>query len=209
MADDRSNPKNWLGPYVDADTGWLALRAAERPAYLASALAEYLDLRGWTPDQLAQSLRCAPQQLAKLGLCLRPDRNSLEFHQQISQIVASFQLDYWGLRRLLEELALEPQKRQQVWMTADFLDQSLTGAPRPRSAAKQKRMSWPPPPPDESVQHAPARSSESFMGDGRPSSSEQVSVPMSDEVPPQAVPAQRPSWFGRLLSIFRRLFSKK
>ena len=107
MADDRSNPKNWLGPYADADTGWLALRAAERPAYLASALAEYLDVRGWTPDQLAQSLRCAPQQLAKLGLCRRPDLNSLEFHQQVSQIVTHFQLDYWGLRRLLEELALD------------------------------------------------------------------------------------------------------
>ena len=208
MADDRSNPRNWLGPYADADTGWLALRAAERPAYLASALAEYLDVRAWTPDQLAQYLRCAPQQLAKLGLCLRPDRNSVEFHQQVSQIVSHFQLDYWGLRRLLEELALDDQQRKQVWLMADF-GMTRSGEPHPRSAAKQMRASSPAPRSDEAVQRERARSSEGFMGDGVPSFGEQVHVARTAEMSSHSVSAHRPSWFGRLLSRVRKFFSKK
>jgi hypothetical protein len=205
VADDRSNPKNWLGPYADVDTGWVALRAAERPAYLASALAEYLDVRGWTPDQLAQSLRCAPQQLAKLGLCRRPDRRSVEFHREVSEIASHFELDYFGLRRLLEELALDPQERQQVWMTAEFLDQPLYGAPRPRASAKLMRAQTP----DELLQSRRAESSESFMGDGSHTSSEQVPPSMSVETPFRTIPAHRPSWFTRLLSTIREFFSKK
>ncbi len=127
MADDRSNPKNWLGPYADSEQDWLALRAAERPAYLASALAEYLELREWTPEQLADRLRCAPEQLAKLGLCRRPDL-SAELHQQVSQIASRFDLDYWSLRRLLEELALEPGQRQRYWQTERFFDQPAQGS---------------------------------------------------------------------------------
>ena len=75
-------------------------------------------MREWTPEQLAERLHCAPQQLAKLGLCRRPEL-SAEFHQQVSQIATRFELDYWGLRRLLEELALEPEQQQMCWVTED------------------------------------------------------------------------------------------
>jgi hypothetical protein len=122
VADDRSNPKNWLGPYADADAGYVALRRAERPAFLASALAEYLEVREWMPEQLAQWLRCAPQQLAKLALCRRPDPSSPDFRGQVARIATSFQLDYQGLRRLLEDLALDARQRHQRRMTEDLRD---------------------------------------------------------------------------------------
>lgn len=211
MADDRSNPKNWLGPYADGDTGWLALRAAERPAYLASALAEFLELREWSPDTLARWLRCAPNQLAKLGLCHRPDPASAEFHQQVSEIVAHFQLDYWNLRRLLEDLALSPEQRHQIWQSEHPLDPSRrtsithrasgdftrmfgasgkqAGPPRPMGKAESPESSQPvsaspPEPPYESAQ-------------------------MAIGAIPKATPAVQTSWFRRLLASIRNFFSRK
>jgi hypothetical protein len=210
VADDRSNPKNWLGPYADADTGWVALRAAERPAYLASALAEYLDLREWAPEQLAQWLRCAPQQLVKLGLCRRPDTRSLEFHQQVSQIATQSQLDYWSLRRLLEELALDTQQRQRIWLTEDSLNQARPARSGAQASGDFTRMFG-------------ARSDEAdtqprSLRTGRPEPQQEEGGTFSGEHAPattplatasHAVPARRPSWFRRLLSAIRGLFSKK
>jgi hypothetical protein len=211
VADDRSNPKNWLGPYADGDTGWLALRAAERPAYLASALAEFLELREWSPDTLARWLRCAPNQLAKLGLCHRPDPASAEFHQQVSEIVAHFQLDYWNLRRLLEDLALSPEQRHQIWQSEHPLESSRrtsithrasgdftrvfgasdmqAGAPRPMGKPEPPEPNHPalaPPPelPYESAQMAAGASL-------------------------KVAPAHQRSWFGRLLDSIRNFFSRK
>ncbi len=210
VANGRSNPKNWLGLYADADNGWLALRAAERPAYLASALAEYLDLRGWTPDQLAQWLRCAPQQLVKLALCQRPDSASVEFHQQVSQIVARFQLDYWNLRRLLEELVLEPERRQQIWATQDFLDRA---GPRPFASRASgdvmpsfgAEMNEAVPPMQAPRSERPILRQAAFKAPFR----KPPAVATPAETPPEPAPARQQSWWERLITAVHNLFSKK
>jgi len=55
VADDRSNPKNWLGPYADGDTGWLALRAAENGIAIVPGAPFYPDGRGTTNVRLSFS----------------------------------------------------------------------------------------------------------------------------------------------------------
>jgi hypothetical protein len=208
VADDRSNPKNWLGSYADPERDWLALRAAERPAYLASALAEYLELREWTPEQLAEKLRCAPQLLAKLGLCRRPEL-STELHQQVSQIASRFELDYWVLRRLLEELGLEPQQRQIRWVAEESFN-----------------------PPEH--RHSATRAGEDFIGVFGASHSssgqdflenlaqasesgpdDRMEIPPAGQVPASAgatapkTASPRTSWLARLFHSIRGFFAQK
>ena len=210
MADDRFNPKNWLGPYSDGETGWVALRAAERPAYLASALAEFLEPRAWTPEQLAQWLRCGPGELAKLGLCRRPVPSSPEFRDQVAQIVTQFQLDYWNLYRLLEDLSLPGEQRQQLRQTQDFTGHALPPpATTMRSSGHPSRLHKATPP-EVSPEWGQAAAA------GEQGSSSQAESPLDElaEVRRRAPilasgPAARQSWLGKLWSSIRNFFSRK
>lgn len=209
MADDRSSPKNWLGTYADPDRDWLALRAAERHSYLASALAEYIEIRQWTPEQLADRLRCAPQQLAKLGLCMRPDLSSAEFRQQVSQIASRFDLDHLSLRRMLEELALEPNQRQRHWISEDLFNQHRHRTPALGNSREFRRTFGIP----------DATNSQDFLEDVVTQASsrhnhgaeiptpEQAYAPAGFTTPKAATP--RKSWLGRLFDTIRNLFSRK
>jgi hypothetical protein len=213
VADGRSNPKNWLGPLADCDNGWLALRAAERPSYLASALAEYLEVRAWSPLQLAHWLGCAPNQLAKLALCRRPDPAGPDFLLQVGQIVITFQLDYWQLRRLLEELALSTEQRQQLWQVENPLE-DVRPAPRTEAASGEFTALF-----DKTSEHpalgrlesAPSRSAQHRMA--FPESAKVpggLPISMAKRTAPEGAASSPPkSWLGRLLTAIGRIFSPK
>jgi hypothetical protein len=196
---------NWLGPYGGAEVGAAASRAAIRPAFLASALAEYMGDREWTPEKLADWLHCAPGQLAALGLCRRPDPATPQFSEQVTQIVVHFRLDYWNLRRLLEDMALPFGQRQLLWQSeavhprhgADVIFGDIQGfggefgqttrAARPRMASMSQGM---------------VRKREALEGDA---AAEPLGPPI--EAVPMAAPRQ--SWLARLLAAIRNLFSRK
>lgn len=101
-----SNDKSeqWLGSWAQEGLGWVAQRASNRTAYLASAFDEFSRLRGMSPEKLADFLGCAPQSLAKLALCRRPDPSSSEFTGQTDQIASHCGANPRRLRALLEEL---------------------------------------------------------------------------------------------------------
>jgi len=208
VADDRSNPMNWLGPYAGAEVGAAASRAAMRPAFLASALAEYKGDRGWSAEKLAEWLRCAPSQLAALGLCRRPDPAAPEFSEQVTQIVVHFQLDYWNLRRLLEDMALPYDQRQSLWRSetlnpalgsadvrVDFLDFGAALEQRDTPRAARPRMA--------STPAGMARS----QGTPRWEAAAAESPASPVEAVPSAAPRQ--SWLARLMAAVRNLFSRK
>jgi hypothetical protein len=215
VADDPSNPVNWLGEFARGDLATPAARAGERSAFLASALAEYISLREWTPQRLAEYLRCAPNQLGLLGLCRRPDPASADFSEQVSVIVGRFQLDYWSLRRLLEELSLPAEQRTNLWQQQDI------EGPHPGRAVDL--LDWlqhsAAPPDRRAIHHA---TDKTFSAEVRERLHKTGEVDMhrgeqpspSGQVPPAtpqsvARASQRPSWLGRLWARIRKIFAGK
>lgn len=205
MADDQSNPTNWLGPYADTELGRAALRAAERPAFLASAMAEYASEREWTPEKLAYWLRCAPGRLAALGLCRRPNPAAPEFSEQVTQIVVHFQLDYWNLRRLLEDMALPYIQRQSLWHAeaVDFGSSEEWPSGLMGSEDFGQFLDRP--------QASASRRAQVFRAAAAPEGAAPGAAESPLGAPVAATPdatAQR-SWLGRLFAAIRPLFSRK
>jgi hypothetical protein len=80
------------------------LRAAGRPFFLASALAGFQAVRHMTDDQLATFLGCAPEALAELGLCRRPDPAESTFRADVERVAAHVGAASQQLARLLREV---------------------------------------------------------------------------------------------------------
>jgi hypothetical protein len=79
-------------------------RAASRPFFLASALAGFQALRELTDEQLATFLGCAPEALAELGLCRRPDPAAPTFRADVERVAAHVGAASPQLVRLLREV---------------------------------------------------------------------------------------------------------
>lgn len=92
----------WLGYWGEQGIGWVAKRASNRTALLASALAEFAVRQEVSPESLADFLGCTPDRLAKLALCRRPDPNSPNFTSDIEKIASHCGADPVQLRLLLE-----------------------------------------------------------------------------------------------------------
>jgi hypothetical protein len=99
---DSNKAAQWLGSWSEEGIGWVAKRASNRKIFLASALGEFADQRGLSPERLADFLGCNPDRLAKLALCRRPNPNSADFISDIENIASHNQIDPFQLRQLLE-----------------------------------------------------------------------------------------------------------
>ena len=87
-------------------------RAAERPFFLASALAAYQELCGFDEDGLAAFLGCTSEALTPLGLCRRPVSTAPNFRAAVEQIAAYTGTSSFALARLLRDVdALQTLRR--------------------------------------------------------------------------------------------------
>ena len=68
----------------------LARRAADRPAYLASALADFSRSEGLGDEALARELGCEVATLTPLRLCLRPRADAAWFRRDVEEISNRF-----------------------------------------------------------------------------------------------------------------------
>ena len=132
-----------------------------------------------------------------------------DLHQQVSQIASHFELDYWSLRRLLEELALEPGQRQMHWQTEKFFDQPAQGS-RAAQAAEEFIGTF---------GKSDATSGQDFLEDvvpqqssrqahlGETPATQQAHARTGFTAPKAAVPQK--SWLKRLFEVVRNFFSRK
>jgi hypothetical protein len=93
----------------ESTPGALLSRAAQRvredPFFIASALAAYQAEHALADAALAGRLGCAPAQLARLGLCRRPDADSRRFGAEVQQIAAYAGVQPLPLASLLREVS--------------------------------------------------------------------------------------------------------
>lgn len=82
-----------------------AARAADRPFYLASAIAAFRELHGMDDPDLARFLACSTDTLARLRLCRLPDVESPQFQSDVRQIAQRFAIDPQSLLELLREVS--------------------------------------------------------------------------------------------------------
>lgn len=119
--------------------GRAAARAAERPFYLARAIAAFMELRHMDERHLAEFLRCSPDMLPLLGLCRRPDADSPQFQTDVRRIVKRFDVDARSLLQLLREVSsIEAMRRSQPETSTGFLMAARDKSPRQRADNKKE-----------------------------------------------------------------------
>jgi len=87
-------------------------RAAGRPFFLASVLREYQDLRGMDDEQLANELGCELDDLPRLALCRRPEREAGRFRADVERIAERFGVVPIVLARVVREVDAARQLRR-------------------------------------------------------------------------------------------------
>ncbi len=83
----------------------LARRLETDPRFMAHALAQYRRQEGIETEELARSLGMAPEMMARLALCLRPDASSPQFAEQVREIADYSLADEGQLANLLRQVS--------------------------------------------------------------------------------------------------------
>jgi hypothetical protein len=112
-----------MHPRYERLLDYAAQRAKARPDYLGWILARYVERERISEAELATRLRCAPPDLPRLALCLRP--RAEHFAEDIRQIGAKFHIDATalaGVVRLVESFeALGPTNSTMLSAEAGLL----------------------------------------------------------------------------------------
>lgn len=84
----------------------LAAELESNPAFMSYVLVQYCQIEGFDQDRLATDLGISPFLLARLGLCKRPDADSPNFVQAISEIADFVLVDEIKLAQIIREVDL-------------------------------------------------------------------------------------------------------
>lgn len=116
----------------------LARRVETDPPFLASALADYARSEQLSETELADSLGCTIEILARLRLCLRPRPD--HFHDDIDEIAARFQIDdvvlAEAVRRSDALASMRPHMTRET--RTGLLKAARDRGPKPKPAAPEE-----------------------------------------------------------------------
>jgi hypothetical protein len=81
-------------------------KAEDHSFFVASALAEHQQRRGWDDRQLCEYLGCTLEALPRLGLCRRPSHAEPDFADRVRRIAEYAPCDAEALLNLLRESSI-------------------------------------------------------------------------------------------------------
>lgn len=111
-------------------------RLASDPKFLAWHLTRYCEIEGVSHEELSRILQLSPDDYLRLGLCLAPDTDVLDFAYRIRNIAEYIDLDAGQLAQLVRLVAIH--NRQATPNTAKIIPLDPVNSSGILMAAREK-----------------------------------------------------------------------